>query len=100
MSRKNFFLKGKSRIVLFILTRTATSAFLSNKDGKVIVSNRNYRDRDNTAPAEASNRNGGNDNAKFASNNGRSCSKNYCKGDRAISKAAVFDLAGPLLRNR
>jgi hypothetical protein len=64
------------------------------------MSSRSYRDRDSAAFGEINSRDDENDNAEFAPNNGRSCNRNYCRGDRVISKTAVFDLAGPSPKNR
>jgi hypothetical protein len=64
------------------------------------MSSRNYRNKDSTALGETSNRDDKNDNAEFAPSNGRSCNENYCKGNRAIFKAAVFNFANPSLKNR
>jgi len=56
------------------------------------VSNYNCKDKDNTVLGEVNNRDGGNNNAKFAFSNGRNYNKNYYKCDRAIFKTTILIL--------
>jgi hypothetical protein len=87
---KNNFLKRKLKIIL-IFARAATSAFLFGKTGKITV---------NAILGKINGSNGRDNDAEFVFSKGRSCSGNYCKDNRTVSKATILNLAGPSFRNR